>query len=248
MKANCQFCFICPTYGQYDYARASLASFFRHTPKGIAIVVDDAHPKFHCFWDKSWNVVARPFKTRGGLTRSWNHGLSYGRKIGAHYTICGNDDILFTPGWWKGPATLLEDPSIGVVGPLSNGPGLSNNEQNIWDYLKGYKPADTSTALTKVARQLRRKFTDADCRLVPVVNGFFMMARTERWWEGSYDRRHVFNPAPAYKMVHSEHELQLRFIQQGWYNAVSLNSFIFHYRSVSRGEKFKRGMWYRRVT
>lgn len=246
MKPLCEYCFICPTYGQYDYARAALASFFLHTPNGVAVVADDAHPDFHPFWNKRWRVVARPYKTRGGVTRSWNYGLSYARKIGAKYTICGNDDILFTPDWWKGPAELLAEPSLGIVGPLSNGPGLSNKLQNIWDHVRGYQTSDSPSALATVATRLRRQYPLEEHRLVPVVNGFFMIARTERWWEGAFDRRHVFNPHPSYAMVHSEHELQLRFLKLGWPNAVSLTSFIFHYRSVSRGDKFKHGLWYRR--
>ncbi len=246
MKSRYDYCFICPTYGQYDYARSALESFFRHTTRGCAIVVDDAHPAYRPFWDKKWPVAVRAFKTRGGVTRSWNHGLGYARKIGAKYAICGNDDILFTPGWWKGPVALMNEPSIGIVGPLSNGPGHSNKSQNIWDHIRDYQPADSPKALAAVAARLRRKYGASDCCLVPVVNGFFMIARTERWWEGCFDRRHVFNPAPSYAMVHSEHELQLRFIKQGWPNAVSLASFIFHYRSVSRGDKFKQGLWFRR--
>src|ERR1017187_2426465 len=80
-------CFICPTYGQYDYARAAVKSFLQHTPGGVALVVDDGHPQFHKFWDDHWNVVAHRFRGRGGLTRSWNYGLKQARKMGAEYAI-----------------------------------------------------------------------------------------------------------------------------------------------------------------
>ncbi|HVU39304.1 MAG TPA: hypothetical protein VHC95_13300 [Opitutales bacterium] len=246
MHPDCEYCFICPTYGQYDYARLALESFFRHTERGLAVVIDDAHPKFHRFWDRRWNVAAHPFKTRGGVTRSWNHGLRLARKFGARYTICGNDDILFTPQWWQGPVLLANDPDVGLVGPLSNGPGLSNREQNIWDHVRGYKPSDRPAALAKVAAQLRRRYEKSDGVPVSAANGFFLFARTERWWEGRFDSRHVFNPAPPYAMVHSEHELQWRMMERGWKNVVSLRSFIFHYRSVTRGDQYKRGLWYRR--
>lgn len=242
----CRHCFICPTYGHYEYARAAVESFLEFTPGGAVVVVDDGYPEFHRFWELEWPVVAHHFQDQRGVTRSWNLGLVLAREIGAKYTICGNSDILFAPNWHTGPESLLEDSSVGLVGPLSNGPGLTNRLQNIWDHLPGYKPSDLAQAISRVAAELTCRYDIDDHLAADAVNGFFMVGRTARWWEGAYDNEHVFDPTPPFALVGSEHELQRRFRACGWRSVVSLRAFIFHYRSVTRGERFKRGMWYRR--
>jgi GT2 family glycosyltransferase len=239
-------CFICPTYGHYEYARAALASFFQHTTDGIALVIDDGHPKFRKFWDARWNVVAHHFPDRQGLTRSWNFGLIQARELCAQYTICGNSDILFTPGWSTGPTGLLDDDSVGVIGPLSNAPGLTNTLQNIWDHVPHYQSRDEAVHLAAIAAALALRYSTKAHLAVSAVNGFFMISRTTRWWDGCFDDHHVFNPAHRFALIHSEHELQKRLLARGWHSLVSLSTFIFHYRSVTRGEKFKQGLWHRR--
>jgi len=239
-------CFICPTYGQYEYARAAVESFFQNTHGGVTVVVDDGHPKFHQFWDSHWNVVAHHFNERSGLTRSWNHGLTMAREIRAEYTICGNSDILFTPGWHIGPVALLADDSVGLVGPLTNGPGLTNELQNIWDHVPDYVPSDEPVCLAEAAQWLRKRYQPASCFAASRVNGFFMIGRTTRWWQGRYDNTHVFNPDRRYALTENENELQDRFRSRGWHSLVSLRSYIFHYRAVTRGEQHKHGMWLRR--
>jgi len=53
----------------------------------------------------------------------------------------------------------------------------------------------------------------------------------------------VFDPAPRFALTQNEDELQARFQAAGWRSVVSLRSFIFHYRSVTRGEQSKHGRW-----
>lgn len=240
-------CFICPTYGHYDYARASLQSFFEHTAHGVAVVVDDGNPEFFKFWDKDWNVVAHQFPTRRGLTRSWNFGLTKARELSAKYTICGNDDVLFTPNWHLGPVALLESEVFSLVGPLSNAPGVTNNKQKISDYTSNYKLSDNQSDLRDVSEQLAGRFGVDAYFEVHAVNGFFMISQTAKWWAGRYDNNNVFNPARKFSLVGNEDELQRRFRAKRWRIAVSLRSFIFHYRSVTRGKAAALGMWHRRA-
>jgi hypothetical protein len=238
-------CFICPTYGHYDYAYAALESFFKYTDDGMAVVVDDAHPCFHTFWNHKWNIVSHHFSQPSGLTRSWNYGLVQARQAGAKYAICGNDDILFTPGWSAGPKALLDDETVGLVGPISNSPGLTNKKQNICDHIKKYKPSDRPEDLAVISSQLSSLYNPFDFIPVMAINGFFMIGRTARWWEGRYDLKHVFNPSQRFALVDSENEVQKRHRSYGWRSVVSPRTFIFHYRSVTRGEDYKQGMWYR---
>jgi GT2 family glycosyltransferase len=46
-------------------------------------------------------------------------------------------------------------------------------------------------------------------------------------------------------MTGNEDELQARWAKKGMKSGVVLSTFIFHYRSVSRGDKYKWGRWYR---
>jgi hypothetical protein len=48
-------------------------------------------------------------------------------------------------------------------------------------------------------------------------------------------------------MTGNEDELQSRWRAKGMKFAAALGSFIFHYRSVSRGKKFAKGKWLRMV-
>lgn len=240
-------CFICPTYGHYDYARAAVKSFLDNTPGGVALVVDDGHPEFHRFWDDEWSVIAHRFRNRRGLTRSWNFGLQWAREFKVPYAICGNDDILFTPEWYAGPVALLEDDSVGLVGPLSNAAGRVNARQNVWKHVRNYRTSDEPCQLAKIAARLRVRYQLTDHLKTRAVNGFLMVSSTKRWWEGRFDEQHVFNPARRFALTDNEWELQRRVRRRGWRNVISLRSFVFHYRSVTRGEEFKHGMWYRKV-
>lgn len=240
------FCYICPVYGQYNYARAAVESFLAHTPSSVAVVIDDAHPDFYEFCDPDWSVIYHKFPGHGGLTRSWNYGLILAREMNAEYAICSNDDVLFTPNWHEGPAAILQDSSVGLVGPLTNGPGRSNRRQGIWKHIPDYTPSDASDALADVSISLSRKYALSDSLPVGTVNGFCMMARTKRWWEAAFDAKHVFNPGRRFALTRSEKEIQSRIREFGWRNLVSLRSFVFHYRSVTRGDRFKHGMWFRR--
>lgn len=241
------YLFICPTYGNYCYSRAAVESFLTHTPAGLALVVDDGHEKFHKFWDDEWNVIAHHFETQAGLTRSWNFGLHRAKEIGVKYAICGNDDILFTPEWYVGPEALLEDDSVAIVGALSNGPGTSNELQNVWDHVPNYIVSDQPEQINAVAASLQHRYSLRQHLKTHEVNGFFMLSRTSRWWDGRFDENHVFDPDPQFSLQASERELQNRFRRRGWRNVISLTTFIFHYRSVTRGDAFNQGMWCRRT-
>jgi hypothetical protein len=70
------------------------------------------------------------------------------------------------------------------------------------------------------------------------------MARADVWWAGRYDDDHIYRPHNV--MTGSEDELQARWAAQGRKAVVCPASFIFHYRSVSRGGDYLHGLWYRK--
>ena len=101
--------FICPTYDALNfdsYTKLSLESFFTTTPNGVALVVDDGSSGWSDNYVKSLKdcVNRYPgcdlhvihFPKNGGLTRSWNAGLTKADELNLDYAIAGNNDVVFT--------------------------------------------------------------------------------------------------------------------------------------------------------
>jgi hypothetical protein len=262
---------IVPTYGAFGYAKRTVESFLEHTPgvENKCYVIDDASlnwPKLN--WNL-WpaHVMAPPncriahilgptptvlddntvhdtrvlcyhFKQHQGLTRSWNAGLRIGHFSSAwrcDYLICGNSDILFTPGWQEPLLSALED--FDLVGPTTNAPGRVTH-QNVKHFYKGYKLTDDPEYLAATAQHLRDKYDKRVFRSYR-INGFFMMAKAHKWWDRPHDAAHVFNP--KHNMADVAYMLQARWRRQERKIGIVPQSFIFHYRSVSRGNVGLRG-------
>lgn len=239
--------FVLPTYEHFGYARKAAKTFVEHTPGPVEIyLIDDASKAWASQDWKDWPkdvMHFHRFQKNGGLTRSWNYGLRLARERGVEFTCCGNSDILFTPGWFDG---ILQVINLGahLVGPLTNAPG-HRRKQQVKSVIKNYKLTDDPSYLAKIARRLREEVGLSAYRQAG-VNGFCMVARTAAWWGGAHDSQYVFNP--KFKMTGNEDELQRRWSQKGRTIAISLSSFVFHYRGVSRkgGTRGKQGEgWYR---
>jgi glycosyltransferase involved in cell wall biosynthesis len=260
--------FICPTYDAvklHSYTAAALRTFFETTPGGVAIVVDDGSRS----WTEAYQRRLRRLAARypagelhlirhshhGGLTRSWNAGLTLASELSLDYVIAGNNDVLFTPAWYAGMLHALTN-GYDLVGPLSNAPGITaHGKQEIERYVPDYVLSDRPAALAQLAERLYA------ARLGQVVespiNGFFQMAHLDTWRLGRYDAKHYYRPVNAYTstghrnptplMTLNEDELQARWASLGLSSAIVLSSFIFHYRAVSRGDGYKRGKWYRKA-
>lgn len=259
--------FVCPIYNAvklHAYTGSALATFFETTPDGVAIVVDDGSKSWSSEYERRLQRIAERYSRaelhtlhyskNGGLTRSWNAGLKKADELKLDYAIAGNNDILFTPRWYEGMLHALEN-GYQLVGPLSNAPGVTaKGKQCITKYVKNYTLSDDPAKLTEVATQIHQE------RLGQVVespiNGFFQLARMSSWRAGRYDNKHVYRPIncrysnggrnPTPLMTLNEDELQARWSRLGWRSAISLSSFVFHYRAVSRGDKYKQGEWYRK--
>jgi glycosyltransferase involved in cell wall biosynthesis len=258
--------FICPTYAAKrldSYTRLALLSFFETTPGGVAIVVDDGSAAWSEEYEQSLRDIAdnyghgaihfHHFPKAGGLTRSWNYGLHKAAKLDLDYAIAGNNDVVFTAKWYEGMVHALAN-GYSLVGPLSNAPGITaKGQQELVRYLPHFSLTDDRLLLDKAADELNRN------RLGTVVdsqvNGFFQMATMGEWKRGMFDDNNFYRPKnthtsrgrrnPTPLMTLNEDELQGRWGRKGMKSAIVLSSFIFHYRAVSRGEKYKRGSWYR---
>jgi glycosyltransferase involved in cell wall biosynthesis len=257
--------YICPTYNakQLDsYTRTALYSFAATTPGGVAVIVDDGTPGWDSYdqelrsFVKSFDLPVEIFhySDNGGLTRSWNQGLRICERLGVDYAIASNNDIIFTDKWWMGLVHALDN-GYHMAGPLSNAAGVTaKGKQDVWNYYDDYKLTDDVDYLNDVSKAL------IDENLGKVVsspvNGFFQMAKMDSWKAGMYDNKSFYRPVNLYTskgyknktplMTLNEDELQGRWARKNMRSCVCLSSFVFHYRAVTRGNKYKRGKWYRK--
>lgn len=266
---------IVPVYEHFDYAELSVQSFLAHTPDGYAIVIDDASPSWgigSAF--ASFNAMATRlaeqvavvrFAENGGLTRSWNCGLAACRSINEvrksehiRYAVCTNSDVLFTPGWHL-PLTHALERGFALVGPITNAPG-SEKVQDVERYYVSkhrvlYRLTDDPIYLSAVAERLRLGYGDEVRE--NKINGFCMMAKVSTWWANAFDAQHVFKPRndfnskeqrnPTPLMTLNEYELQGRWRKAGLRVGFCPGSMVFHYRAVSRGNRYRQGKWFRRA-
>lgn len=260
--AQAEIAFILPLHNKFAYGRRAALTFLKYTSRPCLIIaVDDASPYYpKQDWD-AWKAPAKNpdgsqdgigipenrlifkhFGENGGLTRSWNWALTKAKELEIPYTICGNSDVLFTPGWEHALIHQLHH-GYKLVGPVTNAPGPTNHgKQQVANYFPGYQVSDDPKHLATVAEYLRQHYPPNVVHAVN-INGFFMMARTDDWWAGAYDSEHVFNP--AMKMTRNEDELQGRWHKKKWRTGFAPGSFVFHYRAVSRGDKYKHHGWLR---
>jgi glycosyltransferase involved in cell wall biosynthesis len=225
--------FILPTYGQFNYARSCVESIVKNTQPGTytIAIIDDGSPDWAAQNISQWPSCPKfcvHFAENNGLTRSWNLGLNLARTYGFKYAICGNSDLLVTEGWFEPLKEALET-GFDLVGPITNAPGHAN-----WQSLRQYcrfKATDDRAYLNSIARMVRGYHSNGaiGCNY---INGFCMLAKTETWWAGAINDGNVFDP--KYKLTGNEDELQKRWKQANRVFGFVPQSFVFHYRSVSR--------------
>lgn len=257
--------FVCPTYNAQSLARyteAALRSFYETTPGGVGIVVDDGSKDWTPAYEVELKNLAAEyeadihlhhFRDQGGLTRSWNVGLEIAHQQKLDYGIAGNNDVVFTVKWYEGMVHALAN-GYSLAGPLSNAPGITaKGRQEVDKYLSTFQLTDDRDELDKMATELHQKHLGKV--IESPINGFFQMATMESWRRGMYDSGHYYCPVnkftskgrrnPTPLMTLNEDELQHRWTKKKMKSAIVLGSFIFHYRAVSRGNRYKRGKWYR---
>ena len=255
---------IVPTYGHFEYAARAIRSALGHTrTKTHVIVVDDGSVGgldalknlYHQLETGRSRLTLFGFDNNGGLTRSWNQGLRIARNLGCAYTCCGNSDLVFPVGWDVPIVTALENRDVHLVGPVTNAPG-TESKQDVKRYVHKYELTDEQAKLDKLCMQLTNDYGSEI--IEATINGFCMVAKTETWWKNAFDKENVFRPRNDYDsqgrpnptplMTLNEYELQRRWHKAGLKSAICPGSFVFHYRAVSRGDRYKKGNWYRMGT
>lgn len=251
---NPKIVYILPSYSHFNYARTTLLSLHEHSPFVHAIIVDDASRDWNDDWymNSGGGFTVHRFEQHGGLTRSWNRGLRMARAMNPDYIVAGNNDVLFTPNWWV-PMCHALDNGYSLVGPLTNAPGDGklHKPQNVREHLPEYRLTDDRCRIDETSRQLLAKYGNQVQD--NWINGFFMMAKANDWVDkvnGVFPQIIDRNPSgrinPTPTMTGQEYWLQWRWEQMGRKSGIVLGSFIFHYRSVSRGTKYACRGWWRR--
>ncbi len=233
---------IIPSHGHFEYVKKAVRSLHggavNHAkPARQYVIVDDASAEWESVDWSTWpnpNCWKVHFGDHGGLTRSWNVGLRLAAEISAKYTVCTNSDVLFSPNWFDALVSALEG-GFDLVGPVTNAPGHAP-WQNVLPFCHPDQLVcdDQREQMGAVVAALGRHAVGP---IEAPINGFFMMAKTETWWRGAFSDQAVFDP--AYPLVRNEVELQQRWVRQGRRVGFCPQSYIFHYRSVSRPEGLK---------
>jgi GT2 family glycosyltransferase len=249
-------CLVLPTHNDLDYAAKAASSFMRTVSEShmlpMVCAVDDASDgvtdEQYADWARENGIQEfHRFPETGGMTRSWNYGVRVAHRIGAEYTVCGNADTVFSTGWVVGIVSALRDHDL--AGPVTNASGWGTPRQNVKAYLPDYVPDDST--IEQVAALLASKPTisltpaqlafgpngnGATLAMPEFLNGFCVVAKTSTWFAGAFDSQNVFDPSK----INSENEVELevRWMANRLRLALVPSSFVFHYRSVSRGDKF----------
>lgn len=268
---------VVPTYGQFDYAARAVRTALAHTSymKATVAVIDDASPErlardIHCDGEPygtflinlKWlrqefgddRIVQMQFDQNGGLTRSWNAGLTLAREGAFDFCCVTNSDVMFAPRWDREIFSLLNADKYHLVGPVTNAPG-TNQEQYVGRYSVVYDPKKKDD-VHHIAAVQDELIAQQSLRSKPsTLNGFCMVAFTKTWWDHSYSYTDVFCPRNDYNskgeknptplMTLNEYELQRRWHAAGLRSGIALGSYVYHYRAASRGDKHKAGDWAR---
>lgn len=265
---------IVPVYGAFDYARLCIQSLWRSDAARQhwlnVIIVNDASPDWSDDWippaprsTNRWMIINH--ERNQGLTAAWNAGFqltfvdeqSKAWKPPEHVIVAANSDVVVAANWYQGILEALNG-GYSFVGPVSNAPGpTSKGAQSIVKWLPNtYFLEDNQVSIDQTGRTLAHYWDGKQAAEPCDINGFFMAARAVSWQRLQTSAQLVF---PQYiKSMPSgrRNPDPLGAGQDDWLNSrarslqlktgCAVKSFVFHYRSVSRGKKHAHGLWTRR--
>lgn len=226
------FGIIISTYGQFKYAEIAIRSALKYTPDAAVWLIDDGSPN----WSQEWaerltdtlpNLHVLRQSKNGGLTQTWNIGLTVCRGAGYEFACLANSDVIFTENWSNSVVDVLRQGKYSLVGPVTNAPGHCAR-QNVRQHCD-YRIGDDLETINGVSADLIARNQPP---IKGKVNGYCMVAKTETWWKGAHQETQVFNP--KHPMHKNEDELQGRWGKMNMYSAILPTSFVFHYRGVTR--------------
>lgn len=164
-----------------------------------------------------------------GYTFAANRGM---REVKTKYFVLLNSDTEVTEGWLENMISACEaNPSIGVVGPLSNTASWQSVPEVEVDGDWAPNPLPDGFMPNDIA-QILAKITDPHPIAFGFLNGFCLVVRSQVIEEiGIFDEE---NFDVGYG---EENDFCIRVAEAGWKLAVVEKSYVYHHQSRSYGDE-----------
>lgn len=148
----------------------------------------------------------------GGLTATWNSGITECIKNDCKIIVLSNDDLFINDTIYnilKYALIAYEKEELFYFGPISNNPSISEKEQ-----------------LFLSDKDLKNPLQY--CKSKGGLNGFFMVFPINSLLLNKYDETHYFDP--AYPFGGNENEWYGRFRKIGGKGIIVPSTFVYHYK------------------
>ncbi len=221
-------------HNAYEDVRRCLNSVISRTslPYRLVIVDDGSDEKTRAFladFAETQQVHLIRHENAKGYTLAANAGLQ--ACIG-EFCVLLNSDTEVSTGWIDRLLDYMRrDPQVGIVGPLSNTaswqsiPELSNNGD--WAQNQLPEGLDVETMARMVSSGAHRRGIQ-----LGFINGFCLLLRREM-----LDVIGLFDELNFGSGYGEENDLCVRARRAGWKLLVADDCFVFHYQSVSYGDR-----------
>jgi len=214
-----------------DAVRICLSSILRSThPPYNLILVDDGSDSETASYLREFSDTQRAKLLRNdtafGYTFAANQGL---KASSSRYVVLLNSDTQVTYRWLdKLIACADSDPSIGMVGPLSNTASWQSvpelfSEDGDW----ARNPIPGSSSVDSMAELIGR-FAGRVYPFLSFLNGYCMLIKREVIEDIGYFDERTFGEGYG-----EENDYSLRLQQQGWKIAIADDAYVFHAQSQS---------------
>jgi GT2 family glycosyltransferase len=233
VRSSTPFSVVIPFHGKAAFTAscvASVASSSWSQPE--VILVDDGSldrgTAEHLLSDLPGTVRLIRSDVNRGYTASVNEGV---RAASHDRVIILNNDTRVTPGWDAPLLAALDDPDVFAAGPLSNAASYQSVPLQKADGRWAVNSFGAGVTPDLLATALRSQFGG---RRLPqtILNGFCYAVRRETFLAlGGLDEE-------AFPHGYGEEvDIMLRAQSKGMRSVVTPDSFVYHYKSVTFGDK-----------
>lgn len=220
-----------------DDVRACLSSVLRHTAQPYRLIlVDDGSEAptrdfLSAFAAEHGATLARN-ETAGGYTLAANQGM---RLSTAPFLVLLNSDTLVGEGWIDRLVVCAEsDPTIGIVGPLSNTASWQSIPELMQDGDWSDNPLPQGMGVDDMARIVARSSAQTYPRM-GFLNGFCLLIK-----RAVVDRLGLFDEQTFGRGYGEENDYCLRATGAGFSLAVADDVYVFHAQSRSYSTERRR--------
>lgn len=234
---NCTIDIVVPVYNAFEDVQQCLEAIERNTDgfKVNVYIVNDGSEAPTTEWlrafcqNKPMFILTENEKNKG-YTPTVNVGL---RQCKGDYIVTLNSDTIVTKGWLSGLVRCFKaNPSLGVVGPLSNAASWQNvpillddkNQFAVNELPKGWSPDDMASLVRRASKCFYPQ--------VPFVNGFcFMIGRA------AFDKVGLLDETTFPTGYGEENDYCIRVAEAGFTLAICDDTYVFHAKSKSFGHE-----------